>query len=288
MKKDKSYVKPLADDFTTRIPFNIVNLPSFQATVDVVGQFDEFVKVYKEHWKMHGCSIMLDEWTDTRGRSLINFLVHCPIGKMFLKLTDAPDKVNDAYMLFKLLRDVIKEVGEENIVQIVIHCASNYVKATKMLMCEPDLEHLCWTSCTAHCLDMMLKGIGEIPNFKSIFTKKRELVLFIYAHGEALNMMRSHIQRDLHRPVVARFATQFNFRQMQKDSMNEVHNFLKVVHSLVEVLYMVDSDERPSMRYIYEATSHAKEKIKVNLKNEKSSYQPIWDIINKRWDDQLH
>ncbi|CAN6445219.1 unnamed protein product [Victoria cruziana] len=51
---------------------------------------------------------------------------------------------------------------------------------------------------------------------------------------------------------------------------------------------MVDSDENPSMGYIYEAMDRAKEQIKVNFKNDVSKYKSVWDIIDKRWEDQLH
>ncbi|KAF3776005.1 hypothetical protein EJ110_NYTH49320 [Nymphaea thermarum] len=108
-----------------------------------------------------------------------------------------------------------------------------------------------WMPREAHSLDLMFEDIREIPNFKSICTKARS-------------------------------------NHYEKDFWNRVHKVLKVMHPLVDVLCMVDSDERSSMGYIYEAMDRAKEKIKVNLKNEESSYQPIWDIIDKRWEDQLH
>ena len=39
---------------------------------------------------------------------------------VFLKSIDAPDKIKDNKYIYGLLKDVIKEVGEANVVQIVI------------------------------------------------------------------------------------------------------------------------------------------------------------------------
>jgi hypothetical protein len=40
---------------------------------------------FKESWEISGCTLMSDGWTDGKGRTLLNFLVHCPKGSMFIK-----------------------------------------------------------------------------------------------------------------------------------------------------------------------------------------------------------
>ena len=42
---------------------------------------------------------MSDGWTDGKNCTIINFLVSCPQGTMFLKSVDASDKVKDAHLL---------------------------------------------------------------------------------------------------------------------------------------------------------------------------------------------
>ncbi|KAL6596062.1 hypothetical protein ACP70R_047426 [Stipagrostis hirtigluma subsp. patula] len=54
------------------------------------------------------------------------------------------------------------------------------------------------------------------------------------------------------------------------------------------VLRMVDSDEKPAMPFIYAEMDRAKEKIKQNFNNVKKSYTPIFNIIDERWEAQLH
>nr|KYP57068.1 hypothetical protein KK1_003322 [Cajanus cajan] len=59
---------------------------------------------------------------------------------------------------------------------------------------------------------------------------------------------------------------------------------LKVVVPLMTVLCLVDSDEKPAMDFIYDGMDCAKEKIKINFNNVNKSYEPIWNIIDERWE----
>jgi hypothetical protein len=57
------------------------------------------------------CTIMFDGWTDGRSRTILNFLIACPKGTMFLKSMDASHQVKDAQLLFHLLDEIVLEVG---------------------------------------------------------------------------------------------------------------------------------------------------------------------------------
>ena len=76
---------------------------------------------------------MSDGWTDGKGRSLINFLVHCPRGTMFVKLVDASAHVKDAALLCELMDGFIQDIGVHNVVQVIIDNAANYVAAAGCL-----------------------------------------------------------------------------------------------------------------------------------------------------------
>jgi len=102
---------------------------------------------------------MSNGWTNGKNRTILNFLVSCPQGTMFLKLIDAFDKVKDANLLFQLLDEIVMSVGEANVVQIIIDNASNYVLTGKML--ETKYKTRFWTLCVAHCIDLMLEDIGK-------------------------------------------------------------------------------------------------------------------------------
>ncbi|KAL4287789.1 hypothetical protein AHAS_Ahas19G0221300 [Arachis hypogaea] len=87
------------------------------------------IEQYREIRKRTGCTIMADGWTDRCRRTLINFLVYCPKGTIFLESVDASHASKTTELLFKLFKDVVNFVGPENVVHIVTDNAANYVAA---------------------------------------------------------------------------------------------------------------------------------------------------------------
>ena len=71
--------------------------------------------------------------------SIINFMVHSKGSTIFLKSADASDKIKDNKYIYGLLKNMIKEVGEANVVQIVTDNGSAFVKAGKLLMKKYNL-----------------------------------------------------------------------------------------------------------------------------------------------------
>jgi hypothetical protein len=56
----------------------------------------------RESWETTRCTIMSNGWIDGKGRSILNFLVNCPKGTMFIKSIDASAYVKDAQLLCEL------------------------------------------------------------------------------------------------------------------------------------------------------------------------------------------
>ena len=96
---------------------------------------------------------MCDGWTGPTKLSIINFMVYCKGSTIFLKFVDALGNIKDNKYIYGLLKDVIKEVGEANVVQIVTDNGSTFVKAEKLLMKKYNLY---WTPC-AVALTLCLK-----------------------------------------------------------------------------------------------------------------------------------
>ena len=67
----------------------------------------------KKSWVSTGCIVMSDGWTNRKSRTLINFLVHCPRGIMFIKSIDALAHIKDATLLCEL-DAFIGEIGLEH------------------------------------------------------------------------------------------------------------------------------------------------------------------------------
>nr|CAN82935.1 hypothetical protein VITISV_039412 [Vitis vinifera] len=65
---------------------------------------------YRAIWAKVGCTIMDDGWTDNRQRTLINFLVYCPEGILFVKFVDVSFIVKDVTNLFLLFDEDISKM----------------------------------------------------------------------------------------------------------------------------------------------------------------------------------
>ncbi|XP_042499920.1 uncharacterized protein LOC122078124 [Macadamia integrifolia] len=220
--------------YKTGIPFKTVKLRSFEEMVEAIAQFgsgykppsyhelrvpllqdekaqiDYIKKKYEDYWKMHGCTLMYDGWTDKRGRHLINFLVNCPLGTYFMGSVDVSSESQYADMLFQLLDSKIEEIGEDNVVQVVTDNAANYVAA-------------------AHCLDLMLEDIGKLKAYKTTIERAKTMTSFIYRHYKLVDALRKKTNGiDLVRSGVKRFATSFLTLQSlykNKDALKQLFVF---------------------------------------------------------------
>ncbi|XLT56257.1 hypothetical protein HN873_048861, partial [Arachis hypogaea] len=155
---------------------------------------------HKTEWKKTGCTIMTDGWTDKRKRTILNFLVNSPRGTVFLKFINASDICKIAEKIFKMIDEVIEEVGEENAVQVVTDYAANYKKAGQMLM--EKRKNLYWTPCAAHCVDLMLEDFEKkLDLHKDTIAKGRRLTTYIYSRTSLISLLQQHTKgRDLVRP----------------------------------------------------------------------------------------
>nr|DAD18502.1 TPA_asm: hypothetical protein HUJ06_019965 [Nelumbo nucifera] len=100
---------------------------------DLVQEVQMLVDKLRKDWATYGCTIMADNWTDTRSQTLINFLVYCPTGTAFVKSVDASETVKSAENLFLLFKEVVDWVKAENVVQVVTDNAVNYIATGRLL-----------------------------------------------------------------------------------------------------------------------------------------------------------
>ena len=333
------------------IPFNAIDNDSFLQMVEAIGRFgpsfkppsqwqlrepflkEEFestkeaLKKQEESWKIDGCSIMTDAWSDRKRRSIMNLCVNCKEGTTFLSSKESSDVAHTGEHIFNYVLAAIEEVGPENVVQVVTDNASNNMAAAKML--KEKMPSIFWTSCATHTINLMLEGIGKLPRFKKTLDSAKSLTIFIYAHHTTLALMRTFTKkRDIVRPGVTRFASAFLTLQSileKKDRLramftssdwdkckwsksvkgkaaystvlsagfwNGVNYCLRVFAPLVRVLRLVDGDRKPSMGFLYGELKRAKEEIREALKNIESNYRPIFEIIDVkskgRLDSPLH
>ncbi|KAF3674774.1 hypothetical protein FXO38_05057, partial [Capsicum annuum] len=139
------------------LPFNCVNYDSFTNFIEVIGQHgsemelttyhevrvtqlkkdvkkvDELVEKHKVQCQKYGCSHMMDKWTTRNVRMIINILVNCSIGSIFLGSVDASNESTTGTKMYNLFEKTIEDIGPENIVQVVTDNASENVKAGELM-----------------------------------------------------------------------------------------------------------------------------------------------------------
>ncbi|XP_042947297.1 uncharacterized protein LOC122280460 isoform X2 [Carya illinoinensis] len=288
----------------------------------VKGDIHERYKKYRDEWKETGCTILCDSWSDGRTKSLAAFSITCPKGALFLKSVDVSGHEGDAAYLFELLESVVLEVGVENVIQVITDATTSYVYAGRLLMSK--YNSLFWSPCASYCVDKMLEDIGKQEWVATVLEEARSITRYIYSNAWTLNMMRKFTcGRELIRPRMTRFVTNFlSLRSIviQEDNLKHMfshtdwlssiygkgpdaqamksllnldrfwkyaHEAVSVSEPLVKILRIVEGD-MPAMGYIHEGLERVKVAIKTYYKGCEENYMPIWDIIDRRWNMQLH
>ncbi|CAN0860828.1 hypothetical protein LINGRAHAP2_LOCUS8051 [Linum grandiflorum] len=285
---------------------------------DCKRQCELLVETYRTDWAERGCTVMADGWTDKRGRTLINFLVYCSRGLCFLKSVDASKVTKDAANLFKLFDEVLLWIGTDNVVQVVTANAANYKACGKVI--HKTYPHIHWTPCAAYCLNLILKDFASLDHIAKLFDKASKITVFVYNHQKILNWLKERPNwKEIVRPGATRFATHFitlnsvyeHKLDLQSLVVSEFFNsdeagkskkgqnvsaiildahfwyecleVVKVATPVINLLRIVDSDERPTLGYVYEGMRKVIQGIKAIYNDIEAMYKPYIDIMNKEW-----
>ncbi|TXG48575.1 hypothetical protein EZV62_024450 [Acer yangbiense] len=214
------------------VPFNAIQNHSFTAMMEAASLFgpgykqpsryqlsapllkEEFdstkdaLKKQEQEWKLTGCSIMTDAWTDRKRRSIMNLCVNCKEGTTFLSSKESSNEAHTGEHIFDYVLKCIEQVGPQNVVQVVTDNVANNMAAAKML--REKMPSIFWSSCATHTINLMLEGIGKLPRFKKTIDSAKSFTIFIYAHHKTLWLMRSYTKKkEIIRPGVTRFASAF-------------------------------------------------------------------------------
>ncbi|XVF23267.1 hypothetical protein REPUB_Repub13aG0021800 [Reevesia pubescens] len=335
--------------FETGIDFKVVNTPSFQRMIndtycpgqtkykipssqelkgwilkDEVKEMQEYVKKIRQSWANAGCSILLDGWIDEKGRNLVNFIVDCPQGPIYLHSSDVSASVDDVNTLQLLLDRVICEVGVENVVQIIAFSTIGWVGAVGKQFMD-RWKTVFWTVNASHCIELMLDKIAMMSEIRGTLEKAKTISKFIHGHVTVLNLLRDYTDgHDLIKPTKIRsvmpFVTMENILSEKKNLKamfmssewdtstwssraegkrvaelvgdpsfwKEAGIVVKIALPLVRVLCLINGDDKPQMGYIYETIDQMKETIKEVCNSKKSQYMPFWKVIDEIWDGHLH
>lgn len=111
----------------------------------------------KDSWKQKGVSICSDGWSDPQRRPIFNLIAANESGPMMLRAINSQGEMKTGEMIAEMIIECIKEVGHENVVQVVTDNASNCVKAGALISAK--YPTIFWTPCVVHTLNLALKNI---------------------------------------------------------------------------------------------------------------------------------
>uniref|UniRef100_A0A5B6ZU29 DUF659 domain-containing protein n=1 Tax=Davidia involucrata TaxID=16924 RepID=A0A5B6ZU29_DAVIN len=291
---------------------------------DEVKEMQPYVKEIRNSWARTGCSILLDGWIDEKGRNLINILVDCPQGPIYLRSSDISGFVGDVDALKALFDEVIEEVGIENVVQIITYSTSACMEAVGKQLMEKHRTFF-WTVSASHCIGLMLEKMGMMDPIKGILEEAKRITKFIHSHATVLKLVRYHTNGcNLVKPSKIRSAMPFltlenivsekeNLKKMfissewntsiwassrdgkrvadlvvDRSFWTRATMVLKATIPLVRVLDLINDGDKPQLGYIYETIDQAKETIKEEFNNKKAQYMPFWRAIDEIWNNHLH
>ncbi|XP_035540232.1 uncharacterized protein LOC108986840 [Juglans regia] len=230
-----------------------------------VDEVQDYLQQIKKVWSETGYSLMADGWTNYKQQSIINFLVYCLKGTMFLKSVDTFGLRKDAETLFNIFDEVVQEIGVENLVQFITDNGASYKVAGQKL--QQKYGSFYWSPCAAHCIDLMLENFSDLRYFSLIddaIKKAKKITKFIYNHERiqtnvcdkwiASSNSKSNIGKEIAEIILE-----------DKEFWAQCQFIVRVSEPLVRVLRLVDGDEKPAMGYLYDTMERAKENIKMEL-----------------------
>lgn len=291
-----------------------------------VRQMKKYVKKVKDSCGKTGCSILLDEWIDETGRDLVNFLVDCPEGTIYVRSCDLSPFVGEIAALRELLEEVIEEIGVQNVVQIIASSTATrmWPAIRQIVSCHRNIY---WALDASRYIGVILGRIGMMNPFREIFSNAKTLTQFI--HGEDQNLLKlfkfhSH-GHDLIKPHRIKSVMAYltlgniisqkqNLQEMVASSnwgnslwastihgkmiVNQIINnlsfwkgakvLLAATAPLIRAVCPINGKSFLTVGYIYQSLMQAKEETKVQMGNKASCYMPFWSIIDETWDIYLH
>ena len=128
--------------------------------------------------------------------SIINFLVYSPRGTVFHKSIDASNvERKDGEYYFKIMKEVVEEIGPSKIVQVVTDNEAAIKSGGKKL--TDKFPNLNWPACSAHCIDLILEDFGKRKNTKAVIEQGKVITQFIYNHNWVVNYVKNSLMVEI-------------------------------------------------------------------------------------------
>ncbi|KAG8374724.1 hypothetical protein BUALT_Bualt10G0025700 [Buddleja alternifolia] len=305
------------------------HIPSFEElkgwiSKDKLITMQKYVEEIKISWETTGCSILLDTWTDSQDRKLINILVNCPKGAIYLKSYDISTLMRDVDAMQLFIEEVIQDVGIKNVVQIITNSMSIFMEVVGQQIMAKH-KHIFWTIGVSTCIELMLKKFKTMNRIRKVLGKAESIAKFIHNHATTLKDLG--VSDFIHNPInpskvrsIVSYLTLENTLS-KKDILecffasddwktsnlsnspegervaalvrsssfwNRATVAMKASSPLLHELHLLKGNNKPQTGYIYEKIDQLKETIEEKLERNVSHYMPFWEAIDEIWNNYFH
>ncbi|KAH9625387.1 hypothetical protein KSS87_011458 [Heliosperma pusillum] len=328
--------------FENRLDFSVARSPSYQLMIDAVvncgsgfcgpsaealkgtwvdqvkSEMNLGLKEVEKEWARTGCTIIADTWTDNKSKALINFLVSSPSRTFFHKSVDASSYYKNGKSLADLFDSVIQEIGQENVVQIIVDGALSYSGIANHILQNYGMVFV--SPCASHCVNMILDDFCKIDWVNLCIIQAQTITRFVYNNMVLLELMKKFtlgqdvIRTGITKPVSNFLSLQALFRQRPKlkqmfnspeysvysgcgtksQAVLEDNEFWRAVEECVAIsepflrILREVADGKPAVCSIYELMMKAKESIRTYYIMDEGKCKTLLDIVDKKWHNQLH
>ena len=191
--------------YEANVAFNIVRHPAFLAAVNATAQagFDyrppsynamrttliepkkkEVAATIEQRTRncidAYGCTICCDGWDTVTHRPLLNLMLVCPLGDIFLGSIDTTGNKKTAAYVGEKLCQYIAEVGPEKVVQVCTDNASVMINAMKIV--EGVYSKIYKQGCCAHIIDLLLEDLGKEEIIHELVVMAKRVCKYIRNH----------------------------------------------------------------------------------------------------------
>ncbi|XP_076892310.1 uncharacterized protein LOC143544012 [Bidens hawaiensis] len=197
-------------------------------------------------WKEKGVSIVSDGWSDPTRKPLINFMATSGNGPLFIKEVNCFGEYKDKFFISNLMKEVINEIGHENVMQVITDNASVCKAAGELIMSE--FPHIYWTLYAVHTLNLALKIFCSPKNAETNETTYDECHWINDIHLDAIAIKKFIMNHGMRLSIFSKF-TPLKLLSIADTRFASIIVMLKRLKLLKRPLQeMVISEEWPTYR----------------------------------------
>jgi hypothetical protein len=165
-------------------------------------------KATKQSIALYGATICSDGWNNVIHRPLMNVMLVCPAGDVFIGSVDTTGHMKTKEYIAGELRTYIEAIGPSKVTQICSDNASAMLGALDDLV--PTYPHSYKQGCCAHILDLLLEDWGKEEMFKTLIIRAKRVCIYIRNHHVTMALYHHYSPRlSLKVPLETRFACNF-------------------------------------------------------------------------------